>query len=1122
MFFMKRIYIRAYKAIACGVFALALLACAVGCQNFSFTLPTFSLPTGSPQVTLVINEVVTSNSLSLTDPALGSPDWIELYNATGNDMDLTGYGLSDNIKEPHKWVFPETTLRAGGYILVYAAKQSNTGALCTGFGLSKKGETLFLTDAYYNVLQQLEIPALPTDISYARGDDGLYGYCSAPTPMEANHDVVYAGAPDASAPASQSGLTLTEVMPRASSSHTTGDGSSYPWAELYNTSDQALLLSDYYLSDAIGEPNKCRLPEVTLNAGEYAVVWFAGSERTLNDELFAAMRLGKNDTLLCLADGRGAIVTMLDWPQEIPEGVCVLAEGGYTAAATPGAANGPAEFNTLQFSNMDASAPIRINEVLLHNAYSLRDDTGERTAWAELYNGSLSAVSLGGYYLSDSPDAPFKWAFPQDVSIEPGAYLLVFLSGKAQTPGGALHTPFKLSRSDEALVLTDSSSLGQDTIPLPPSLGSNVSIGRATDGSFVYYTTPTPGAANTTHAQTEPLASDYTDMQNIYISEVSAVSPAKSRRADWIELHNASSSAADLSGWAISDSTDDLARYTIASLTIPAGGYATISAASASSKGASAPFGISSAGETLLLSDKNGNLRDIFRTGALRLGLTSGRNASSANRVFYLGSSQNAANAAESYTGFVAEPMFSSLSLYHTAPFSLSLSSLTRGASLYYTLNGSKPDTASMPYTGPIPIEKNTVLRAIAYADGLLPSDVVTATFLFEQPHTVPVVCLAADSADWNTLYSVTLRENRTEREGHFSFYEADGALGTAFGCGLRASGSSTLLARQKSLAVYLRGAYGQGDTSYPFFADCAVSTFSSLVLRNSGQDRDKTRIRDSLFSRLVKGLRVDNAETRIVVVYVNGQYWGIYDLNENQNEDYLAAYYGVDPDAVDIIRRNVGALSGRNTDFKRVRAYGLNTDLSDDARFAEFTNWVDTEYFTDYLIAQTYFANGDMFNQKYWRSQDYAVKWRPVFYDLDLALSGNNPSRNILPSYFKAAGVPSQDGSLTNMDIFVGLRKNKSWCEQFGARYVYVVRNQFAPARIDLILDDMTSSLKAELPRHITRWGAPSSLASWEKQIADLRACLHQRADYALKALQREFNFTDAQMAQWEAAAKA
>lgn len=103
------------------------------------------------------------------------------------------------------------------------------------------------------------------------------------------------------------------------------------------------------------------------------------------------------------------------------------------------------------------------------------------------------------------------------------------------------------------------------------------------------------------------------------------------------------------------------------------------------------------------------------------------------------------------------------------------------------------------------------------------------------------------------------------------------------------------------------------------------------------------------------------------------------------------------------------------------MRNYALTGDISGSAKYEKLCQWVDVDYFMDYLIAQTYFANGDMFNQKYWRTTDYKIKWRPIYYDLDLALGSSSPTRNVLPSYFNAEGVPSQDGSLTNMDIYVG-----------------------------------------------------------------------------------------------------
>ena len=138
----------------------------------------------------------------------------------------------------------------------------------------------------------------------------------------------------------------------------------------------------------------------------------------------------------------------------------------------------------------------------------------------------------------------------------------------------------------------------------------------------------------------------------------------------------------------------------------------------------------------------------------------------------------------------------------------------------------------------------------------------------------------------------------------------------------------------------------------------------------------------------------------------------------------------------------------------------------------------------------------------------------------MDYALSASSPTRNILPSYFNATGIPSQDGSLTNMDLYVGLGKNRAWCEAFGERYVYVVRNFFNPERTTSILDEMTDQLRPELPRHIQRWGELRSLSAWESEVADLRKCLQERPKYALQYLQKQFGFTDAQMAEWEAKA--
>ena len=1104
--FMKRAML--LKCAFCAILAVALLLACAGCDGLYANADHTS--------GLRINEVVSSNARSLVDETLGTPDWIELYNASASPINLSGYGLTDNPKEPHKWTFPDVTIPAGGYLVVYATKAE--GTLCTGFGLSRSGDSLCLSDKYYTLLDYIDLPALERDVSYARGADGAFGYCASPTPGAENTAQIV---PAPSLLAFESGggvLAISEVLPN-NVSYPDAFGNYPAWAELWNVSDTPVLLSEYYLSDDAEDASKWRLPDAVLQPGETVLVFFSGRDETSSGEYHASFKLGSKDTALLLFCKDGTLSDSLTWPEGLPEDIAALPYGLYTAYPTPGATNDTRTFSNAELTPMDGGDAVRINEFLLHNEYSLRDADGDRPAWVELRNATDSAVSLAGYYLSDDPKDPFKWAFPAEAVIAPQGYLLVFLSGKGRTEG-ELHTSFRLTQNDAALLLSAKDGLRSDFYAIDPALGDNISVGiEPQTGETKYYATPTPGAANTAHGFDTLISAVLPDMGGVYISEVSAVAEAKSAGSAWIEFYNASGRPVSLSGWHITDDADELQKYALPAVTIEAGGYTVVSATkrTAKQRGDFVALGISEAGETLLLSDADGNIVDVFKTGALRAGITSGRLVGSGvpDRVFFTSATKGKPNGTAARSSYAADPVFSETALYQEAAFSLMLSTATEGAEIRYTTDGSEPGPGSTLYTGPLTISGNTVVRAATYCDGLLPSDSVAMTYLFEVPHTVPVVCISISPAAFSEVYTATTKKERVEREGVFSFYE-DGALGVSFPCGFRASGASTLTAAQKSLAVLLRSGYGVSETNYPFFAGSDVSAYRSLVLRNSGQDRTNARIRDSFCMKAVKGLNIEQVETRLTVVYINGQYWGVYDLNENQNEDYLAAHYGVDPDAVDIIRRNSTALEGSKYDFLRVREYALNRDLSNDAAFAEFAQWVDVEYFTDYLIAQTYFANSDMFNQKYWRSADYSVKWRPVFFDLDFGLHSASPMRSILPLYFQVEGVPSQDGSLTNMDIYVGLRKNAAWCDYFCERYVYVVLNYFNEERLTAILDEMTEELRFEWPRHAARWSEAPSLSKWESSVAALRDCLAKRADYALKYLQKEFGVSDEKMEEY------
>lgn len=1049
---------------------------------------------------LVISEVMSSNNYTLTDETYGTPDWIELYNGTGREIDLEGYCLTNNAKKLRKYTFPSVTIQAGEYLLVYAcdADERNTeNALAAGFNISKGGECLILTDAYAGLVQQLDVPELIGDVSYARNASGAYGFSAAPTPGEPNSDAdIRASLGDLTG---NSGglLRLNEVLPYPAEG--------YAWAELVNDSDTAVQLNDYYISDRVSEPLLQRLPSYTLEPGDYVLVYFAGGDEAEADGLHVDFNIGTNDETVILTSASGSRINALGWKEGVPRGVSVAynAERGVYTIPTPLAENATVEWEIEEVSQMGETDPIILNEIMPRNDARFPNTAGDCCEWVELYNRSGAPVSLFGYYLSDDPDAPFRFALP-NLELGAGEYLIIYLGGELESEC-EVTADFCLS-AGESVVLTAIDGMRQDAIKYDGTCPQNASFGRSASGEIVYYGVPTPGHENT-KAYSSPQTIGWFDSSGVFISEVS--SAEESEQGDWIELCNGSGEAVSLDGWYLSDNAAEPLKYRITNVTIPAGGYAVIEPDAAESDGA---FGVSASGEWLFLAEPSGRMRDLFASGFQRSGVTSGRIASdeTVGRVFFTKATKQNENLPCIYSGYTETPVVSETALYHTEPFSVTLRCSATDAEIYYTTDGSLPNEQSLRYNGEIVVSENTAIRAIAVSEGLLASVDASATYLFTEPHTVPVVCIIADPADLQSIILTTDRFYKSEYRADLAYYDESGALCTRFFAGVRAKGRSMLRYTQKSFSISLRERYGQSGVSYPFFEDSDIVTYSALSLRNGGQDRGRSRLRDSYFSRLAENLNIENFQTRVVALYLNGTYYGVFDLNEEQDESYLASHYGADSERVDIINRNDEGKEGSAEEFLRVRAFARTQDLSDDSVFTQFCAWVDVEYFTDYLVFRSYIADSDLINQAYWRTQDYAIKWRPILFDTDYGLYGNSFQqeyrKDILARYFYENGISSADGTKTNMDIYVGLKKNAAWRRTFVKRYLELMSTTLSPEHMLALLDEMDDVYLAELPRQIAAIAFPASIAYTEQWLEQLRTGIRERPAYALQYLKENF----------------
>ena len=1072
-------------------------------------------PSGNKGRNVVINEVVSSNTLSHRDPAYGTPDWLELKNLSESPADISGWRIADNPAMRGSLTFPEgTVIPAGGFLTVYcvADHEAEGDELVAPFSISRTGEKLYLSGGDTDT-SLLDVPVLSTDISYARGEDGVYGFSSFPTFGAENEGICATLSEAEAATAPIDGLRISELS-------TGSEG----WVELKNISEEPIELSLFYLSDDEFDPVKWRFPEGELEPGGLVTVSF--NEEAPVSDIVSSFRVSRAESAVFLFDSRGAEKDRLEVSPSMPAGVTAVKVGGevlYTAFPTPGEANSERTFETAEWSEMDISAaPVIINEVLADNKYGIKDSYGDRSDWVEILNQSDDPVDLSSYYLSDDPADPLKWRFPE-VEIMPHTYLVVFLSG-SETVGTEeapteLHASFALTKG-ETLLLSSLDGMASDRIEVPTEINPNVSIGRNSANEIRYYPAPTPGAPNSSYGTERSADAGGFDPHSVYISEVSSVQAAHSDSYDWVELYNASGSSVSLAGWSLTNDPDTPRLFSLDRYSLSSGGYAVVYCGSGSSS--RAPFGVSPGGSTLYLIDPEGAVRDVFKTGAGTLGVTSGRAhmSQTGERLFFTSATPGSKNGTGCPT-YAAAPEFSRTSLYSDSSFTLTLTSATPGAVIRYTTDGSAPTSSSKEYTSPITVSESTVIRAKAYAEGLVPSDTVAHTYVIGTTHTLPVVCISLSSSDYSKMYKGEMKSNGSVTKGEevscFMEYYVDGRPAISSGAGVKVSGASTATYPQKSMKLIFRAGYGRSSIDFPFFDDCDITSFRSILLRNGGQDAYYAHIRDAFVSRMCLGMNLDVASCRPVIVYINGQYRGIYDLKENMNEDFVAAHHGVSRNKVEIARRNGWMRAGTREQWDEMLNMCRTLDFTKQSNYEKLCELVDAESIMDYLIARTYFYDYDMYNQKYWHTTDNKVRWRAVLFDSDYALYGNNASASILYAYFNRKGVTSPHGYVTQMDIYCALYENPTWREQFIIRYIKVVKTRFNAERALSEFDKLVSTYRPEMQRQINKWHMPSSMDKWESELKGLRECIQNRPEKALKNLKSFFGLSDSKYAELE-----
>ena len=597
---------------------------------------------------------------------------------------------------------------------------------------------------------------------------------------------------------------------------------------------------------------------------------------------------------------------------------------------------------------------------------------------------------------------------------------------------------------------------------------------------------------------------------------------------DWVELHNDGKSTVDLSGWHLSDSKKDPEKWTFPEgAKLKAGKYLTVwcTGEEGLDPGKNAAFytgyALSSGGETLILSDADGNevqrLTFPAQYGCVSYGLPSG----GGEYGFLETPTRGSKNDAEAFPLRAEKPRFLTAGGFYEQEV-LVKAEAPSGAVLRYTSDGSTPTAKSKAFPSEgLSVRKTSVLRLKAFQEGAVSSETVSATFFVEDAPLTPVVSLISDNRYLFSSRTGILVKGRGsvpnysrgwEYPVNIEYFSATGEpqinqMGT-----FTASGHSARINAQKSIALYARKAWGQDRFAFNPFPTRTYDSYKSLLLRAANSDAYATRLRDVVASSLAEGQGILYQDHQVIQVYINGEYYGHYNLREKINKYFIAQYEGVtDPDEIDRIdilaRTGTDQFlqNGDNADWLALCDFCKKQDLNDPENLA----WVEERLDIDSLFTHAAFeiilGNVDFTNVRVYRVP--GGKWRMLLFDVEACWRGLD--RTPLEYYIKPLNAKIQGFRHEPLNALLAVPEYKA---RFLARTAELLETVFRWDRVEARFDEVIARLEPILPRHIARW-KNMKLSNWRKNIKATKYYARVRPKKIPSLLKSAMKLTDAEV---------
>lgn len=707
----------------------------------------------------------------------------------------------------------------------------------------------------------------------------------------------------------------------------------------------------------------------------------------------------------------------------------------------------------------DAAGAVTINEVCAKNTKNPAPD-GQFYDWAEIYNSSGSSVDISGYGLSDKENEPFRYKFPSGSIIPAKGSLVVYCDSNAALNDSKI-APFGMSASGETLILSDTSGAAVDTLTFD-ALATDTSYGQYPDGSGEYYVLScTPGQANSAPEGSNAVRlPEFSKESGFFDSGFSLTITAPEGTTVYYTTDG-------------SDPTTESTKYT---------GPIEIKDMSNTENRLSMNTDISASGATAPreLIDKAAVVRAVAVD-------SSGRVSAPVTKTYFVG---------KTATGYYKDMKVVSLVTDPDNLFGYEQGIYVRGKTYddyQQEQQQQQPGHPGGPGQGPggwqIP----------GWGGGGWGFNMIN-------PWEIP--------ANYNQ------KGREWERVASFEMFDSGKSV-VKQDVGIRIKGAASRNSVQKSFTIYARKDYGKSELEYDFFDGTAtkakngktIKKFENIVIRNGGNDAGGFYFRDTVNQQLVSDRNMATQAMSECILFIDGEFWGIYQITEKVGDDYIKSHYGIEKSDVAIIKNNE-LEEGTDQDLEDWDRL-LNDVVNGSVNYEQFAQKVDIQSFMDYFASEIYIANSDwpQNNVAVWRSKavnpenPYSDgKWRMFLFDTELGQGMYGTQQN-------SAGADSFSRIRQNTDTlskaFTKLMSDKQFASDFSRTFMDIANYNFDTEKTSAEINKFTKYSEPVTDTYTRFAFTTQGAGKFQQEANTVSSFYNSRYDNAVRTLKQAASLT-------------